>query len=224
VNVAVIGGAGAIGRAATMELELTGHTAVTMDLPGTDVQVEIDVRKPDSVDDALSEAELEELDALVYVAGVQIAAGVTRLGPVQWDELFDVNVRGAWLCVRAALRWPLRSVVLVSSIAGLGNGGPGLVAYGASKAALIGLARGLAVELAPIRVNAVAPGWTDTAFNEPVMAYMGGRQLQEEAIEEEVPLRRQATPTEIAQGIVYALEATYMTGHCLVLDGGRTLV
>lgn len=224
MNVAVIGGAGAIGKAAAMELELAGHESIVMDLPETGAPHAIDVRHPDSVEDALSEAELEELDALVYVAGVQIAAGVKRLGPQHWDEMFDVNVRGAWLCVRAALRWPLQSVVLVSSIAGVGNGGPGLVAYGASKAALIGLTRGLAVELAPIRVNAVAPGWTDTAFNEPVISLMGGRFLHERTIADLVPLARQATPTEIAQAIVFALDATYMTGHCLVVDGGRTLV
>jgi NAD(P)-dependent dehydrogenase (short-subunit alcohol dehydrogenase family) len=225
VNVAVVGGAGAIGRAIVLELEAHSTGLVwSFDLPETSPDVDLDVRDELLVEDMFHGLEIK-LDALVYAAGVQVAAPIQALKPAQWDDLFAVNVRGAYLAIQAMLdHYITRSIVLVASIAGLREGGPGLAAYSASKGALVSLGRALAVELAPAtRVNIVCPGWTDTSFNMPTIELMGGVSAQAELIQSTVPLKRQATPEEIAPAVRFALEATYMTGAVVVVDGGVTL-
>jgi len=111
----------------------------------------------------------------------------------------------------------------MSSIAGL-KGGPGMTAYSASKGAVVAFTKALAAELAPdnIRVNCVCPGWIDTPFNQPAIEFMGGREEQEEMVQQTVPLQRQGIPAEIAPGILYLASdaSSYMTGKELVIDGG----
>jgi dihydroanticapsin dehydrogenase len=111
----------------------------------------------------------------------------------------------------------------MSSIAGL-KGGPGMTAYSASKGAVVAFTKALAAELAPdnIRVNCVCPGWIDTPFNQPAIEFMGGREEQEEMVQQTVPLQRQGIPEEIAPGILYLASdaSSYMTGKELVIDGG----
>jgi len=115
------------------------------------------------------------------------------------------------------------SIVNMSSIAGL-KGGPGMTAYSASKGAVVAFTKALAAELAPdnIRVNCVCPGWIDTPFNQPAIEFMGGREEQEEMVQQTVPLQRQGIPEEIAPGILYLASdaSSYMTGKELVIDGG----
>jgi dihydroanticapsin dehydrogenase len=116
------------------------------------------------------------------------------------------------------------SFVLVASIAGLTSGGPGLTAYGAAKSATIGLTRTLAQELAPHhRVNCVCPGWTDTPFNDPVIARIGGREKWESSVKDTVPLKRAARPEEVATVILDVARWSYATGAVIVVDGGLSL-
>jgi NAD(P)-dependent dehydrogenase (short-subunit alcohol dehydrogenase family) len=111
----------------------------------------------------------------------------------------------------------------MSSLAGK-RGGPGLVAYSASKGAVIAFTTALALELAPdnIRVNAICPGWVDTAFNQPAIDFMGGANAQQQKIASLVPLGRQASPQEIAPLFVYLAsdESAYVTAQSFGIDGG----
>jgi 3-oxoacyl-[acyl-carrier protein] reductase len=144
-----------------------------------------------------------------------------------WDEILDVNLKGAFRCVRAArglLEKNAGLVVNVASITGL-IAPPTMssLAYGVSKAALIHLTRALAVALAPnVRVNAVAPAFTDTKW---VREHFGadyddvvGRAAQRYS------LKRIATPEEVAAAIVSLVTGgDFVTGQTLVVDGGLSL-
>jgi dihydroanticapsin dehydrogenase len=99
-----------------------------------------------------------------------------------------------------------------------------MTAYSASKGAVIAFTTALAMELAGdrIRVNVICPGWVDTPFNNPAIAFMGGREAQERAVKAIVPLGRQGVPTEIAPMFVYLAsnESSYMTAQAITIDGG----
>ncbi len=172
--------------------------------------------------------ELGRLDVIVNNAGVQRSGAVTELAEETWDLLLGVNPKTCFLAAKYGVPHLRRagggSIVNVSSIAGL-RGGPGQTAYSASKGAIVAFSRALSVELAPdgIRVNCVCPGWVDTPFNAPAIAFMGGRQAQQALIDRSVPLQRQGTPEEIAATVAFLAsdEASYMTGQAVVVDGGQ---
>ncbi|WP_259314068.1 SDR family NAD(P)-dependent oxidoreductase [Capillimicrobium parvum] len=166
------------------------------------------------------------LDVLVNNAGVDLA-GVPILQTAEADmrHVLEVNLLGAVLMLQAAAKAMDGggSIVNVTSRTAL-VGVPGSAFYGASKAALEGLSRAAAVELAPrsIRVNCVAPGLTDTAM---VSDWLQGQ--SEEAIEaamEKIPLRTLAHPDEVAAAIAYLAsdEARPVTGASITVDGGYT--
>ena len=137
-----------------------------------------------------------------------------------WDEIFQVNVKGAFYATRAAM--PLlveRSgcVVNVTSVAGVSGQGSS-IPYCASKAALNCMTQSLARAFGPrVRVNAVAPG--------PILTrWLAGREAHVEKYLEQAPLGRAATPDDIADSVVYlACGTTLTTGQVLVVDGGRTM-
>lgn len=171
--------------------------------------------------------EMGGIDIIVNNAGAQRSGAVTDFDESAWDLLMHVNPRSCFLSAKYAVPY-LRergggSIVNTSSLAGL-KGGPGMTAYSASKGAIIAFTRALAAELAPdnIRANCVCPGWVDTPFNEPAIEFMGGRESQEMMVQQTVPLGRQASPEEIAPGILYLASgaSSYMTGQELNIDGG----
>jgi NAD(P)-dependent dehydrogenase (short-subunit alcohol dehydrogenase family) len=167
------------------------------------------------------------LDVLCQNAGVQYAGAVEEFDAERWDRLFAVNARGLFFGAKYAIPHLKRSgkgsIVNMASLAGK-RGGPGVVAYCASKGAAVAFGNALALELAKdnIRVNTICPGWVDTAFNQPAIDFMGGRARQDAFVDTLVPLRRQAQPSEIAPLFVYLAsdESSYMTGQALVIDGG----
>lgn len=167
------------------------------------------------------------LDTLVLNAGIQLSGAIDELPVEKWDLTFTINVRANYLMVRAALPHLKAagnaSVVMMSSLAGK-RGGPGITAYSASKAAVIGMTNAFALELAPhgIRVNAVCPGWIDTPFNKPIIDFMGGRRAQDTLVARAVPLGRQASPAEVAPMFVFLAsdEASYITAQAINIDGG----
>ncbi|MEN8503567.1 MULTISPECIES: SDR family NAD(P)-dependent oxidoreductase [Paraburkholderia] len=167
------------------------------------------------------------IDTLCLNAGVQISGRIENFSADQWDKTFKINVRSSFLFVRDSLGHleasKRSSVVLMSSLAGK-RGAPGLICYSASKAAVIGMATTMAIELAPkgVRVNAVCPGWIDTPFNGPVIELMGGREKQEAAVKNIIPLGRQATPDEVAPLFVYLAsdESSYVTAQAINVCGG----
>jgi NAD(P)-dependent dehydrogenase (short-subunit alcohol dehydrogenase family) len=154
------------------------------------------------------------------VAGPANPAPTWELSDAEWDRLFETNLRSTLYMVRHAVPALIESkgrIVNTASVAGLIVWGT--VAYGASKAALIQLTRGLAIELAPhgVRVNCVCPGRVVTRFGEGVE--------RPQARSAPIPLGRRAEADEIAEAILYLASArsSYATGAALVLDGGYSL-
>lgn len=186
-------------------------------------------------DEALWEAaDLSALDHAVVNAGVAGAGLIADLSFAEWRRILSVNLDGAFLSLRAAVR-AMRdggSIVAVASAAGL-KAEPGVAAYGASKAGLMQLARVAAKELAgrQIRVNAIAPGGVETPVWDAVPMFADrAREIGRDAAFAEMaamatPLGRYATAEEIAEQIAFLLSdgAATMTGSVLVSDGGYTL-
>jgi len=172
---------------------------------------------------AAVKAELGGLDVLVNNAGMTHFVAHTDLNALTdaiWDEIFQVNLKGAFYCTRAAL--PLLkerqgNVVNVTSVAGLTGQGSS-IPYAASKAALNCMTQSLARAFGPdVRVNAVAPG--------PILTrWLAGREAQVEKYLEQAPLARAADPDDVADTVIYlATGTTLTTGQVLVVDGGRTM-
>ena len=161
------------------------------------------------------------IDALVCNAGISLPVLFTQTTEEEYDRVFSVNTKGVFFLSQAAAEEMISAgkgaIVNVSSMWGVA-GASGEVAYSASKAAVIGLTKALAKELAPsgIRVNCVAPGVTDTEMNacydEDAMA----------ALSERTPLGRIADPREIAEAIFFLAseKASFITGQTLTADGG----
>ncbi len=166
------------------------------------------------VDDTL-EAE-GELAALVNSAAVMHRTPVGETTPELWDEMFAVNVRAPYfLAQRAApaLRTARGSIVNIADLAAF-ESWPAYVPHGMTKAAVVQMTRALANALAPeIRVNAVAPG--------VVLLPEGWSDADAERLRKTTPLRRLGTPEDVAGAVVYLLEAEYVTGEVIKVDGGR---
>ena len=172
------------------------------------------------------------LDVLVANAGIIAAAPVVAMDEAQWDRIFAVNVKGVFLCARAAI--PLLGqrgggrIVTVASVAGK-TGRGGLAAYCASKAAVISLTQALAEELGPanIAVNALCPGYIKTAMwtevLNPVLSALTGvpqDRVFEDFVQRATYLKREQTPEEIADAAVYLCRAENVTGVTLTVAGG----
>jgi NAD(P)-dependent dehydrogenase (short-subunit alcohol dehydrogenase family) len=172
--------------------------------------------------------ELGGLDVLVNCAGIGKGGSIEDVTEEDWDEMLDINLKGTFFCIQAALPWLRQSkgnVVNLASDAGL-IGEVGLSAYCASKGGVVNLTRALALELAPdIRVNCVCPGYVDTDMvRRDVIEASADPQATETALADSAPLRRIARPEEIAAAILYLAsgQACFMTGAALQIDGGTT--
>ncbi len=176
-----------------------------------------DVSQKEAVLEAFHQ--LPDLDILVCNAGISIPGLMSMLPEESWDRLFDVNVKGIYHCVNAAMPFFLSkqsgSIVTVSSMWGQ-VGGSCESAYSATKGAVIALSKALAKELGPagIRVNCVAPGviLTDMCA-----------QLEPEILEElrqESPIGKNGTPEDVAAAIGYLSQAPFVTGQVLGVNGG----
>jgi 3-oxoacyl-[acyl-carrier protein] reductase len=168
---------------------------------------------------------LGRLDVLVNNAGVYPRAPFLDLGEGEWDRVLDVNLKGSFLCAQAAARAMVRggrggAIVSLSSSAIRGQ--PLGVHYSASKAGVIGMTRAMALALAPhrIRVNAVAPGLTDTA-----QPRYGHSEAELEAMAREIPLGRMARPDDVADVVVFLAsdDARWVTGQTVHVNGGQYL-
>jgi len=191
--------------------------------------IQVDVTSEESVRNLIEKGAewLGGVDVLAQNAGMQHSGAVTEFDASKWDALFAVNSRAHFFGAKYAI--PLLrkngggSIINTSSLAGK-RGGPGLTAYSASKGAVIAFTTALAMELASdnIRVNAICPGWVDTAFNKPAIDFMGGASAQNVAVEAMVPMKRQAQSREIAPMFVYLAsdESSYMTAQAITIDGG----
>jgi len=164
------------------------------------------------------------LDALVNNAGIASDGYALMMGDAKWHSVLDTNLGGAFLCCRAAGRLMVRqkrgAIVAIGSTSGL-NAPPGQANYAASKAGLLAMVRVLAKELGGygIRVNAVVPGFVDTAMTRTMPP------ADLDAYLARVPLGRIGRPEDVASVVRFLLcdEVTaYVTGTTVVVDGGMT--
>ncbi|MEJ7722477.1 MAG: SDR family oxidoreductase [Ilumatobacteraceae bacterium] len=215
---------GAALAAADRDAESVSATVATITAEGgRAVALTADVSRPDEIERMVTAAHeaLGGLDGVVYNVGIAAGGGLAGSTPDVWDEVLNVNVRGAMLVARAAL--PVLddggSIVFVSSVAGI-KPGSRFPAYDSSKAAIGGLMRHVALEgeRRRMRVNVVAPGLMDTSLGRIASV---GRPSRDRA---PVPLGRQGTGWETAYAALFLLsgEAAYITGQTLVVDGGLT--
>ncbi len=238
-KVAILGGAGGIGRVLVAELMDLGVETFVLDLPASlerhpqpCLSIGVDILKEDSIDAAMRELHQSAgtLDGFVNLAGYNARLiPLPEMDTAYFDDVVGGNLRGAFLAARAAV--PLlkgqegASMVMVSS--GLAkNVRPGFGAYSASKAAVIAMTKSFALECAPgIRVNAVAPGMVDTAFvrggtgrsNED-----GEPEMNMEAYRQMTPLKRMAVAKDVTGPIRFLLgpDSGFMTGQVLWVNGG----
>ena len=185
-----------------------------------------DVTQTASVDRLITDilAKFGTLDIVVNNAGLTHDTLVLRMSDADWDSVLDTNLKGAFLMTRAALKPMVKQkrgkIVNITSVAGL-IASPGQANYCAAKAGLIGFTRTVAKEVASrhIQVNAVAPGFIETAMTDALTAE------RKAAILGQIPCGRFGKTEEIAQAVVFLCSpaADYITGQTLVVDGGMVI-
>ncbi len=175
-----------------------------------------------------TEAAHGKLDILVNNAGIVRYAGAADCSDEEWNTVIGVNQTGMFMGIRAAVPALRRagggSIVNISSIFGLG-GAADYVAYAASKAAVLGMTKSVALSYATekIRANAICPGAVDTAqLREEVELFFDGKQ---EPILDLIPMRQIAQPGDISEGVLFLAsdESRYITGSTMIIDGGWTI-
>lgn len=242
--VLITGGNAGIGKASALRFSKARARVIVIDLqkeidPDLGAQLEVsesdyfyfqcDVANAQKVEDlfALISTTIGQVDIVVNNAGI--------LGPqrkiesyalADFDKVIDVNVKGVFYCMKEALKLFTESgggvLVNIASVAGI-LGMQGHVAYCASKHAVIGMTKTAALEYArsKIRVNAVCPGFTKTAMLDSSEA----GQEYVDSLRKATPMKRFANPEEIADAVIYLASdaSSFVTGQCLVLDGGLSV-
>jgi NAD(P)-dependent dehydrogenase (short-subunit alcohol dehydrogenase family) len=239
----VTGGTRGIGRAISLALAQRGYGVVAVGRnraadddaaalsEGQVVVVQADVAQPADCERLVRTAveRFGRLDVLVNNAGVMHLGTVEATSVDAWDEVLAVNLRGAFLCIRAAIPHLRRAgggaIVNIASIDGLWAE-PELAAYCASKAGLIGLTRAVALDHGSdgIRCNAVCPGYIETEMLSQWYAAAPDPSLAQARVERAHPLRRVGSPDDVAAVVVWLASdaARFVTGQCIVVDGGLT--
>jgi 3-oxoacyl-[acyl-carrier protein] reductase len=240
----VTGGGGGIGAATARRLAAEGAAVAILDRDGglaeatasglrsagaRALAVQCDVTSSSDVDGAMDRVvqELGSLDVLVNNAGLTRDQLLFRMTDDDWDVVIDVNLKGAFLCTRAAQRHMVANkygrIVNLSSTSALGNRGQ--ANYAAAKAGLQGLTRTLAIELGPfgITVNAVGPGYIATGMTEATAQRVGMEATEHQRLAAEAnPLKRVGQPEDVASVIAFLAsdDASYVSGQVLYISGG----
>ena len=183
-----------------------------------------DISEPDQARHAMAQAvaTMGDIDGVVVTAGIFEPAPIDAMSPEFWDRMMKINVRGTFLALQAAIPSLRRrgggSIVIFTSTAGQ-RGSDVYSAYATSKGAQILFMRSMAKELARdrIRVNCVAPGWTETDMATATIDALG-----REDIVKSIPLGRIGLPEDTAAAACYLLSdlAAFMTGSTMTVDGG----
>ena len=233
----VTGGAHRVGKAITLALAGEGaHLAITYHASREQAQQTVeqvsalgvrcraygcDQRDPSQIVETV-QAVVEEfgrLDGLVNNASVMSETSFIQLTPEIWDETFNTNTRGPFFFSQAcATVMQLTGGGVIINLLDESAQVPTkyYMAHGASKAALRMLTLSMALELAPlIRVNAVLPG--------PVLMPPDADPERWQRLENRIPLKRQGNPEDVARAVLYLMKEDYITGHVLVVDGGKSI-
>ncbi len=163
------------------------------------------------------------VDILINNAGITRDSLIMRMKEEDWDKVISTNLKGVFNCSRAAVRFMIKQkggrIINIASVVGL-TGNPGQANYAAAKAGIIGFTKALAKEVASrgILVNAVAPGYIQTEMTEALPVE------SKEKILKHIPLGRLGQPADIAEMVKFlSMEASYITGQVMVVDGGLTM-
>jgi 2-keto-3-deoxy-L-fuconate dehydrogenase len=239
-KVALITAAGqGIGRATALAMAREGATVIATDvnskllesLAGT---AGVTTRVLDVLDDAAIKRTIDEsppLSVLFNCAGFVHNGTILECDAKDWEFSFNLNVRAMYMTIKCALPGMLQkggaSIINMASVAGSIKGIPNRFAYGASKAAVIGLTKAVAADFVTrgIRCNAIAPGTVDTpSLEERIKAYADPVEARKAFIARQ-PMGRLAKPEEIAPVVVFLAsdESAFATGNVYSVDGGMTI-
>jgi NAD(P)-dependent dehydrogenase (short-subunit alcohol dehydrogenase family) len=229
----VAGGGGAIGFAIARGLSKAGAAVTVFDLNLERLEGQsqvagrlVDLTSVESIREAVDDVGGSDgIDVMVNSAGINPVISVAEMTEADWDRVLSVNLKSCFFLTQAVQpHMRLRgggSIVLVSSCSAA-LGFPGLSAYGASKAGVEGLVRGLACDLAPdnIRVNAIAPGTTKT----PMTRGLWEEAAKRAAHEATIPLKRLGDVNDNAMTVLFLAcdLSSYITGAVIPVDGGLT--
>jgi NAD(P)-dependent dehydrogenase (short-subunit alcohol dehydrogenase family) len=229
----VTGSASGIGEACARRFTDEGAVVVGLDVQRTDVaavDVTVDVRDEEAVARAVGDvmATHGRLDIVVNAAGVAGGGPVHQLGADEWDRVLDVNLKGTYLVCKHALAAMVAqrsgNIVNIASIEGI-EGTEGGSAYNASKGGVVLLTKNMAIDYGRmgIRVNCICPGFIDTPMLRSVMDLDVMAQVRDRYRDAHM-LGRFGKPEEIASSALFLAsdDASFVTGHALVVDGGFT--
>ena len=190
---------------------------------GEAVLVEADISQAGLAEAAVNRVieQWQGIDILVNNAGINRDRLLLRMTPEDWDQVLNVDLRGAFLCTKYAMPHLIRQrqgrIVNISSVVGL-SGNPGQANYAAAKAGLIGFTKAVAREVASrnVTVNALAPGFVNTGMAE------GLSDETRQQILGRIPMGRFGTPEDVAEAVAFLCGegAGYITGQVLTIDGG----
>lgn len=212
----------AAGRRLSAELSVEGETCPRLLFRAADVTDEQSVR--DVVDEAAHT--LGSVTGLINNAGRNVYSDPTDMTGQEWDEVFAVDLKAAWICAKHVL--PAMKAAGGGTIVSLASLHarltiPGMFPYAAAKSGLVGMTRSLALEVAPygIRVNAVSPGYIRTALVEEYFAQHPDHEAEANALDVQ-PLGRLGEPEDVAEVVCFLASpaAAYVTGADWAIDGG----
>lgn len=242
-KVAIITGSGrGIGKAIALKLAENGADIVINDIPGSDyadetkkeiealgvkaIVVRGDVRNKDDVDALISQTveTFGKIDILVNNAGITRDGLMIRMSEEDWDMVLDINLKGAFNCIKAAARPMMKqrsgSIINIASVVGV-MGNAGQANYTASKAGLIGLTKTVAKEFSSrnIRANAVAPGFIESHMTDVLPEDVKKQYF------DAIPLSKFGTTEDVAKAVLFLASdlSSYVTGQTINVDGGLVM-
>lgn len=191
--------------------------------PSNHMMVQMDVSNEKSMEESIAKVleKFQGLDGLVNNAGITKDQLILRMGLEDFDQVYNVNLRGAFYCSKLVLKPMLKarkgSIVNISSVVGH-TGNPGQTNYTATKAGIEGFSRSLALELSSrnIRSNCVAPGFIESDMTHELT------EEQKEKMFSRIPLGKVGSAKDVASAVAFLLseDSNYITGHTLHVNGG----